>query len=444
MQTAAIRYSPNKTIQRWLQSSPIGFIFYVSLTSFVAYCCMYGFRKPFTVAEFSNYRFMGISYKVCLVISQVLGYMLSKFYGIRFISTMKPERRAFYIIFVIGIAWLSLLMFAIIPAPYNIICLFINGLPLGLVWGLVFGFLEGRKTTELMGAVLSTSFIFASGLAKTVGKWLLLQININEWWMPFVAGAIFMIPLTISVWLLNQTPPPTKEDVAMRSIRKPMTIGERRGFIKKFGLSIAPVILGYAIFTIVRDFSEDFANELWTETGYQNNIGIFAKTSTIISLVVLSVIGSFFLIKNNFKAFKICHYIIMAGALLTTLSTICFNLHLITPFMWMLCATTGLYLGYLPFNCFYFERMLATYKVKGNIGFVMYIADAFGYLGTVLVLLIKEFIPIKYSWVHFFSFLFYSIGIMGIVLVAVSLIIHTKLFKSLNSNSFNPLFKKNN
>jgi hypothetical protein len=74
------------------------FILYVSLTSFVVYACMYGFRKPFTAASYDGIRFFGISYKVVLVIAQVLGYMLSKFYGIRFIAGMDPAKRAGFII----------------------------------------------------------------------------------------------------------------------------------------------------------------------------------------------------------------------------------------------------------------------------------------------------------------------------------------------------------
>lgn len=121
----------------------------------------------------------------------------------------------------------------------------------------------------------------------------------------------------------------------------------------------------------------------------------------------------------------------MAGVLLSAISTFCFSAHFITPFTWMLLSTTGLYLAYLPFNCVYFERMLATYKINGNIGFVMYIADAFGYLGTVAVLLIKEFIPIKYSWINFFSFLFYAAAALGVLLIIISLSTHSKLYKNL-------------
>ena len=432
MQATALPVPVNKSfVLRWLNSSSLVFVSYVSICAFVVYSCMYGFRKPFTVGLYSNVFFMGISYKVCLVIAQVLGYMCSKFYGIKFISGMQPERRAVTILMCIGTAWASLLLFAIIPAPYNIICLFVNGLPLGMVWGLVFGFLEGRKTTELMGAVLATSFIFASGLAKTVGKWLQLNFHISDWWMPFTAGAIFVIPLLISVWLLAQTPPPTADDIAHRTVRNPMTSNERQQFLKQFGASLIPVVIAYAIFTIVRDFNEDFANELWTETGYKNNAAIFTQTGTIISLIALALVGGFYLIKNNYNAFRITHFLVIAGISMSVVVTVLFNYHFINPFVWMITATTGIYLGYIPFNCLYFERMLSVYKIKGNVGFVMYIADAFGYLGTVLVLLVKEFISIKYSWVHFFSLLFYTAGIAGVVLVGISLGIHSKMFKKL-------------
>lgn len=397
-----------RSIKERLQNSPVFlFVFYVSLSSFAVYGCMYGFRKPFTAASYEGYKLFGISYKVVLVISQVIGYMLSKFYGIRFIAMMKPEKRAANILLLIIIAWLSLLCFALVPFPYNFIFMFINGLPLGMVWGLVFGFLEGRRMTELMGAVLATSFIFASGLAKTVGKNIMLQLHINEWWMPFAAGGVFIIPLFISVWLLQQTPPPTDDDKENRTIRKPMNAAERKAFVKQFGSILIPVVTAYSLLTVLRDFCEDFANELWNETGFQNNANIFTQTSTFISLLVLVIVGSFFIIRNNYKAFQLTYVVIFFGFFLTAASTLLFQLHFISPLIWFVAATTGLYMGYVPYNCLYFERMLATFKVQGNVGFVMYIADAFGYLGTVFVLLLKEFVTIKYSWVSFFSILFY-------------------------------------
>ncbi len=406
-------------------------VIHISLCAFVIYSSMYGFRKPYTVSDYGALHFWGISYKVCLVIAQVLGYMSSKFFGIRFISSMQPKNRIKYILLFIGIAWLALLLFAVIPAPFNILCMFINGLPLGMVFGLVFGFLEGRKTTELMGAILVTSFIFASGLAKSLGKWLLLSGNINDNWMPFVAGAFFIIPLLIAVGLLQYAPAPSTDDIAHRTVRNPMTSNERKIFIRTFGITLIPVVLSYAIFTITRDFCEDFINELWTETGFKNNASIFTQSSSIISCIVLVVIAVLFLIKNNLLAFRLTHILVIAGIALSAISTLLFNGNYIGPFNWILIAIAGLYLAYLPFNCLYFERMLALYKIKGNVGFVMYIADAFGYLGTVSVLLIKEFIPLQYNWVKFFSFLFYTAAILGLLLMLITLNLHNKLISKL-------------
>ena len=132
-----------------------------AISAFGAYTSMYAFRKAFAAGTFSGLQYWHIDYKVWLVVAQIIGYTLSKFYGIKFIAELKPGERAKNILLLIGIAWIALLLFAIVPAPYNIVFLLINGFPLGLIWGLVFGYLEGRKSTEFMAAVLSISLIFA-------------------------------------------------------------------------------------------------------------------------------------------------------------------------------------------------------------------------------------------------------------------------------------------
>ena len=59
---------------------------YAALIAFLTYASVYAYRKPFTVATFDGIKFWNISYQTLLIISQVLGYMLSKFYGIKFCS----------------------------------------------------------------------------------------------------------------------------------------------------------------------------------------------------------------------------------------------------------------------------------------------------------------------------------------------------------------------
>jgi len=348
---------------------------------------------------------------------------------------MQPERRANTIIMLIIVAWIALLLFAITPSPYNIIFLLLNGFPLGMIWGLVFSYVEGRRTTEFMGAVLSVSFIFSSGVVKTVGKGLMLNNHISEFWMPFYTGSIFLIPLFIFTWLLNHTPPPTEKDVQMRSVRKPMTKAERKNFISLFLPGIVMIVTTYVLLTILRDFRDNFSNELYTELGYGNNASIFTLTETPVSLIVLLCMSLLILVKNNVRAFMVNHFIIIAGYAIALIATLLFSRQIINPVLWMILVGTGLYVSYVPFNALYFERMIATYRVRSNVGFLIYISDAFGYLGSVLILFLKGFIGVQLSWTTFFIDTVFIVTIIGIAGTCIAVFYFRQKYKSLSGVS---------
>ncbi len=421
----------SRALEKRLMNAPAALTsVYAAVCAFGVYFCMYAFRKPFTAAGFSNLYFLAIPYKVWLVIAQVVGYMLSKFYGIRFISGLNKSKRAISILIIIFIAWIALFLFAIVPVPYGIIFLLLNGFPLGLVWGLVFSYLEGRRATEFMGTVLSVSFIFSSGVVKTVGKSLVVNNHLSEMWMPFVTGALFLLPTILFVWLLNHVPPPTEQDIASRTIRQPMTRTERKYFVTTFLPGIIIIVASYILLTVLRDFRDNFSNELWIELGYGNQPDIFAETETIISLIVLLCMASLVFIKNNIKAFLMNHYIIAAGYVIALLATVLFKNQSITAVLWMTLVGTGLYLSYVPFNALYYERMIASFKVKSNVGFLMYISDSFGYLGSVLVLLAKQFFGLHVSWTTFFINLVLFISLFGLFATIIAAVYFKRKYES--------------
>jgi len=391
-----------------------------AISSFGAYTCMYAFRKGFAAGTFSGQQYFHIDYKVWLVIAQIIGYTLSKFYGIKFIAELKPGQRAKNILLLIGIAWFALLCFAYVPAPYNIIFLFINGFPLGLIWGLVFGYLEGRRSTEFMAAVLSISLIFASGFVKTVARTLMSSFHINEFQMPFLTGALFVLPLLLFVFCLELMPPPTAGDVQLRTKRLPMDAPERKDFLARFLPGIILTLIIYVLLTIMRDVRDNFEVEIWAGLGVKNN-SIFARIDTIISVVVLVAMSLLILIKQNLKAFRIIHFMIIGGCVLIGVSTILFSLKLIGPMQWMTLAGLGLYFGYVPYNAVFFERLLASYKYKGNVGFLIYVADSMGYLGSISVLLVKEIGRPNISWGTFFQEGVMTVAIVGGVCAVLSL-----------------------
>lgn len=376
---------------------------FAAITAFMAYSAVYAYRKPFTVATFDGLRFWNISYQTLLIISQVVGYMLSKFFGIKFISELKSLGRFRTGILLTGSAWICLLIFAILPAPWGMLPMFVNGFLLGFMWGVVFSYLEGRRTTDLMGAVMAVSFIFAGGFTRTVGKWLMIEWNITERWMPFFTGLVFILPLMIFLWLLERIPPPDEEDKRERTMRLPMTGADRKAFMKKFGAGLIIASVTYLFLTVMRDIRDNYMANIWNELGYGSDYSIFTRTETNTCLLILLVMGMLVLIRNNIRAFLMVHAVVAIGFLLAGISSGLFIAGKIDGALWMQLVSLGLYMGYIPFNCIFFERLIASFRVAGNVGFLIYFADAFGYLGSVVVMLSKEFIRIQLNWSAFYS-----------------------------------------
>ncbi len=403
-------------------SSQVKVGLYAAVVVFLTYTMIFGFRKSFTVATFDGIEIAGYSYKTILVISQVLGYLLAKFYGIKYISELKRTGRGQVILLLTGIAWLSWLLFALVPLPYNIVFLFINGFPLGMLWGVVFSYVEGRRSTDFIGATLAVSFIFASGFVKSVGAWLMVEFSVSEFWVPFYTGLVFALPLLLFVYLMERIPPPSEEDVQLRTERSAMTEEDRKGFVKEFYAGIAACVLIYCFATIFRDIRDNFGAEMWKELGYFDQPAIFSKTETPITLIILVLIGSMVLIKNNYKALQTAHIFILIGFVVAGVSTSLFAANSIEPIWWMTLVGLGLYMVYIPFNAVFFDRLISTFKYTGNVGFLIYLADSFGYVGSVGVLFSKEIFRVQLNWVTFFSNSVIGLSVIGILLTVFSMV----------------------
>lgn len=411
-----------------------------SIAAFSCYTSMYAFRKAFAAGTFEQQTFLEVDYKIWLVIAQMMGYTLSKFYGIRFIAEASKKSRAKYLIRLILFAWLALLGFAIVPAPYNIIFLFLNGFPLGMIWGLVFSYLEGRKTTEFMGAVMSISLIFASGFVKTVARTIMELLSIGEYWMPFATGLLFIFPFLLSVYGLELIPPPSEEDQRLRTKRIPMNASQRKAFVKSFLPGIIFTLIIYVLLTILRDMRDNFEVEIWANLGVHDK-HIYTKTDTLVSIAVLVIMGLLILIRNNLKAFMVIHFIIIGGFTLSALATIGFDLHLIGPVAWMSVVGLGLYMAYIPYNAIFYERMIANFHFAGNIGFIIYLSDSMGYLGSASVLIYREFGTADISWGLFFKQTVYIVSLVGGIFAIVSVIYFKR--KTFINNKFSKVLPQN-
>ncbi len=386
--------------------------------AFTTYFCMYSFRKPFAAAAFDGEAF-GMQLKIALALSQVIGYALSKFIGIRLVSETPARRRAWTLLVLIGFAELALVAFGLLPPAGKVVAMFFNGLPLGAVWGLVFGFLEGRRTTELLGAGLSTSYIVASGIVKSIGL-ALIDAGVPEGWMPAATGALFLPLFLLAVLALAKLPPPSRADVEARTLRDVMHGDDRRSFFRRFAPGLVALTGLYVFLTAYRDFRDNFAADVFAQLGVLD-ASVFAKTESLVAVCVLALLAAVFLIKDNRRALLAIHWLMGAGVALIAGATAAFGLGLIDPVTWMILNGIGLYLGYVPFGCVLFDRLIAATGVVATSVFMIYVTDAFGYVGSIGVLVFKNWGP-QLSWTEFmirFSWLTAGVGTLGFAISGI-------------------------
>lgn len=396
------------------------------VAAFGCYFCVYGFRKPFTAGQYVDQYWLGIHWKSILISSQIAGYMLSKWCGIFFVSSITWEKRARAIISSIVIAEVALLGFGIIPRPWNLLFLVLNGLPLGMIFGYIQGYLEGKKNTELYIAALGSSFILADGVSKSVG------INVLNWgiaenWMPFVAGLLYVIPLLFFVWMLTRIPRPSSQEVADRSARAPMNQQDRLKLVKELWPGILAISLLYLCASLLRGIRSDFAPEIWKYLGFISLPQTYSQTEIWVTLGILGINGSLVLLKNNFNAFFTSILAISCGFALLVFAGF-YGIHHMDPFWLIVLTGFGIYLPYLTITTSVFERMIAITRHKANIGFLMYIVDSIGYLGYNILLLSVGFILPNLNIPElFFSWL----KVMGLIGIGISSISYLYFIKKL-------------
>lgn len=381
------------------------------IAAFGTYFCMYGFRKPYTAATYADVAFFGMDYKFLLVIAQTIGYVIAKWVGIKIVSEIVAARRIKVLLALIFFAEFMLLLFGFIPRPWNILCLLLNGLPLGVVFGLILGFLEGRKNTEALVAGLCASFIVSDGVSKSVGA-LLLDHGVTENWMPFFAGLFFLIPTLLFISMLKHVPLPSAADIASRSERTPMKAKARREFFLKYAPGLGGIIVIYLFVTLLRSVRADFAPELWKGLGYPQTPAVFTQSELLVSFGVVIINGLAIFILHHYKAFRFSLLTCLGGFAILPLSVWGLQAGL-GKFPFMVLVGLGVYIPYVAVHTTLFERLIAITKERANIGFLMYLADSVGYTGYIVLMFFRYAVPSVNSILSVFLRSCIFLGICG-------------------------------
>lgn len=388
--------------------SDIAFVLWAGTTALLSYSLVYALRKPFTAAEFEGLQIMGMDYKIAVSIVQLIGCVFAKLLGIKYISELKPEGRLKFIIGSAALSEISLLAFGLLPIPFNIVALFFNGLSLGCMWGVIFSFLEGRRTTDFLASIMGVSMALSSGVAKSLGLYALNSLHVSEFWMPALIGALAFPLLCFTGWMMTKFPAPTAEDIASRSVRVTLNGQQRWELFRKFMPLLILLFGANLLLTVQRDIKEDFIVciiDVSTVSSWA-----FAQIDSIATFVMLA---AFALLATTYNHLRVlCILLILSIMGMGTLAFLGANFHEVAlpTTIWLFLQSLCLDIAYLSFQTIFFERFIACFKIKGNVGFFIITIDFIGYMGTLALLFFKEFYASHIHWADFYNQMSVYIG----------------------------------
>lgn len=396
------------------------FVLWAGGTALLSYSLVYALRKPFTAAEFDGLQVAGMDYKIVVSIIQLIGYVCAKMLGIKYISELKPEGRLKFIVGSAALSEVSLVAFGLLPAPYNIFALFFNGLSLGCMWGVIFSFLEGRRTTDILASIMGVSMALSSGVAKSLGLYALNDLGVSEFWMPALVGAVAFPLLCFMGWMMTKFPAPTAADIAARTKRVTLDGHQRWQLFVKFMPLLIMLFGANLLLTVQRDIKEDFIVCIIDVS--QVSSWAFAHLDSIATLVLLGVFALLSAVGNHLRA--LCLILIMSAIGMGTIAFLgaeagSLNMPVTA---WLFLQTLCIDIAYLSFQTIFFERFIACFKVQGNVGFFIITIDFIGYLGTLCLLLFKEFQAPHIDWTSFYNGMSVYIGVACCLAFAGSII----------------------
>lgn len=394
----------------------------------LSYSLVYALRKPYTAASFEGFDFFGTDYKVAVTTIQILGYVIAKFFGIKLISELKKERRFKFFVCSAVAAEAALVGFGLLAPPFNVAAMFLNGLSLGCMWGVIFSFIEGRKVTDMLASLLGVSMVFSSGVAKSFGLFAMNEMHVGQFWMPAVIGA-FALPLLVFMgYMLKRLPQPTEEDIALRNERVTLDGNGRKLLFRSYAPILTLLFVGNFMLLVLRDIKEDFLVNILDMSNQSS--WLFAQVDTIVTLVILGIFAAFIFFHSNIRALMCLMGLVIAGCLVMTYVSLNYEALDWQPVVWLFVQSLCLYIAYLTFQTIFFDRFIACFRIRGNVGFFIAIIDFIGYMGTVTLLSTKEFLNFDMEWFALYNHMACAVGAVCAVLFTVAAVLIYKRYSA--------------
>ena len=171
-----------------------------------------------------------------------------------------------------------------------------------------------------------------------------------------------------------------------------MNSSSRSEFLRRYWPGMALLLASYFLLTAFRDYRDNYMIDVLESHGYSYHEygSVVSRMEMLVAVVVLVSMASLSLCRDNRHGVRAVLAVMIGGLALVGCSTVAYRAGSITGLPWMTLLGMESYLAYVPYNSLLFDRIFASTRYLGTAVFTIYVADATGYCGSVLVQIGKD------------------------------------------------------
>jgi len=272
-------------------------------------------------------------------------------------------------------------------------CLFVARFFDAPLYGAILSYLEGRRSTEILVALLGFSFVFAGGVSRAAAV-AVLGAGVDPLWTPALIATLVTPAILVSISLLESAPPPSARDMAERRKRRAMTPAEQRQFVHSFWPGIFFLVSSHTALTALRQFRDLFVRQLFTAAngGTTPGASTFFLADVPGSLFGALALASMGKIADGKTALNTMLFVMTMSMAMAGLMTHAYSNGMMDGISWQVFVGAGIYGAYTLGNPAPFDRLVSVSDIEGaTCTFLVFTADLFGYVATVVLMLWKTF-----------------------------------------------------
>ena len=324
----------------------------LALWALLYYSCVLLIKTSmFACAWAERPSFGGLSFKTCLALAQTFGYALGKIPSLIYSPKLPHHRLKGALMVIIASSGACMGLSVLMPPVLSLGFVLLGCVSLAPTWSVLMRFLEGRRDTEMVVAIVSFSYIGCSGLSKGIAIDLISVHAFSDAKAVAVCATAGVVLGLIAAARVAAQPSPCAEDIKKRGKRQPMNNmrAECGALQRDFGVGIGLSIAAYTMLGSIRAFRDYFQLELFRAVGLSGRgASLFATSEFSISIVVLASSACFGLIEDNRRALRAILRVAAAGGVALALSTLLHQRSYLNGLSWMTAVGAAAFLACKP------------------------------------------------------------------------------------------------